>query len=170
MDFSHPPVLIDGCFPAIFTVRDLASHQQLLWLPAENETADTVICGLHELFEEHGAPLVLKCDNGPGFVAQALKQFLCDRSVVTLYSPPYAPWYNGAIERANRSLKEITEHVAEQGGHAGYWTSPDLHAAAAIESSDSTAGIRRIDGGREVPRRGLAIARRAHDGRARRAL
>ncbi len=38
--------------------------------------------------------------------------------------------------------------------------------AAAIESSDSTAGIRRIDGGREVPRRGLAIARRAHDGRA----
>ena len=101
----------------------------MLWLPAENETADTVICGLHELFEEHGAPLVLKCDNGPGFVAQALKQFLCDRSVVTLYSPPYAPWYNGAIERANRSLKELTEFVAEQAGHAGCWTSPDLHAA-----------------------------------------
>jgi transposase InsO family protein len=129
MDFSHPPVLIDGCFPAIFTVRDLASHQQLLWLPVEDETADTVIDTLLELFEEQGAPLVLKCDNGPGFVAQALKQFLCDRSVVTLYSPAYAPWYNGAVERANRSLKEITEHLAERGGHAGYWTSPDLHAA-----------------------------------------
>ena len=30
MDFSHPPHLIDGCFPAILNVRDLASHQQLL--------------------------------------------------------------------------------------------------------------------------------------------
>ncbi len=129
MDFSHPLVSIDGYFPTIFTVRDLASQQQLLWLPVEDETADTVICGLHELFDEHGAPLVVKLDNGPGFVAQALKQFLRDWSVVTLYSPPYAPWYNGAIERSNRSLKEITEHVAEQGGHAGYWTSPDLHAA-----------------------------------------
>jgi transposase InsO family protein/transposase-like protein len=129
MDFSHPPVAIDGYFPAIFTVRDLASQQHLLWLPVENEAADTVIDALHELFDEHGAPLVLKCDNGSSFVAAASKQFLCDRSVVTLYSPPYAPWYNGAIERANRSLKEITEHVADEAGHAGYWTSPDLHAA-----------------------------------------
>ncbi|MBI3863716.1 MAG: transposase [Planctomycetia bacterium] len=129
MDFSHPLGAIDGCFPAIFTVRDLASHQQLLWLPVADETADTVICGLHELFDEHGAPLVLKCDNGPGFVAAGLKQFLRDWSVVTLYSPPYAPWYNGAVERANRSLKDITEHVAEHAGHAAYWTSADLHTA-----------------------------------------
>jgi transposase InsO family protein len=129
MDFSHPRVSIDGYLPAIFTVRDLASQQQLLWLPVNDETAVTVIDCLHELFDEHGAPLVVKCDNGPGFVAQAMKQFLCDWSVVTLYSPPYAPWYNGAIERANRSLKEATEHAAEQAGHAGYWTSPDLHQA-----------------------------------------
>jgi len=129
MDFSHPLVAIDGYFSTIFTVRDLASQQQLLWLPVEDETAATAIDALHDLFDEHGAPLVLKCDNGPGFVAQTLKQFLCNWSVVTLYSPPYAPWYNGAIERANRSLKEATEHVAERAGHAGYWTSPDLHAA-----------------------------------------
>lgn len=129
MDFSHPLVSIDGYLPAIFTVRDLGSQQQLLWLPVEDETTDTVIDCLHELFDEHGAPLVVKCDNGPAFVAQAMKQFLCDCSVVTLYSPPYAPWYNGAIERANRSLKELTGHVAEQAGHAGYWTSQDLHEA-----------------------------------------
>jgi transposase InsO family protein len=129
MDFSHPPQLIDVCFPSIFTVRDLASQQQLLWLPVENETADTVNDALHELFGEYGAPLVVKCDNGPGFVARKLKQFLRDWSVVTLYSPPYAPWYNGAIERANRSLKEATEHLAEQAGHAGSWTSADVHAA-----------------------------------------
>jgi len=129
MDFSHPPHLIDGCFPAIFTVRDLASQQQLLWLPVEDETADTTIDALHDLFDAHAAPLVVKCDNGPGFAARALKQYLRDRSVVTLYSPPYAPWYNGAIERANRSLKELTEHLAERAGRPGQWTGADLHAA-----------------------------------------
>lgn len=129
MDFSHPPLAIDGCFPAMFAVRDLASGQQLLWLPVQDETADTAIDALHALFEEYGAPLVLKCDNGPGFVAQATKEFLCNWSMITLYSPPYAPWYNGAIERANRSLKEETAFLAEKAGHPGYWTSAELHQA-----------------------------------------
>jgi hypothetical protein len=43
VDLSRPPLAIDGYFPAIFTVRDLASQQQLLSLPVQNETADTVI-------------------------------------------------------------------------------------------------------------------------------
>ena len=77
MDFSHPPVLIDGCSLAIFHTRRPGQPSAIaVWLPAENETADTVICGLHELFEEHGKlPLVLKCDNGPGVRSScALKQ------------------------------------------------------------------------------------------------
>ena len=75
--------------------------------------------------------LVLKCDNGPGFVARATKEFLRNWSIITLYSPPYAPWYNGAIERANRSLKEETAFLAEKAGHPGYWTSAELHQLAA---------------------------------------
>lgn len=71
IDYSHPPQRIDGCFPAIVSVRDLASHAQLLWLPVEHETADTTIDALHTLFTEHAAPLVVKFDNGPPFVAQA---------------------------------------------------------------------------------------------------
>jgi transposase InsO family protein len=129
MDFSHPPLSIDGCFPAIFAVRDLASQQQLLWLPVEDETAETVRDALQTLLAEHGPPLVLKCDNGSAFTAQSTKQFLTDHSVITLYSPPYAPWYNGAIERANRELKEQTAFLTEQAGRSGYWTSADLHTA-----------------------------------------
>jgi len=48
MDFSHPLVAIDGYFSTIFTVRDLASQQQLLWLPVEDETAATAIDALHD--------------------------------------------------------------------------------------------------------------------------
>jgi hypothetical protein len=43
-----------------------------------------------------------------------MKQFLWDWSVVTQYSPPYAPWYNDAIKRANCRLKEVTAHLGEQ--------------------------------------------------------
>jgi Integrase core domain len=129
MDFSHPPSSIDNCFPAIFAVRDLASHQQLFWMPVKDETMDTVNDALHTLFCEYGAPLVLKCDNGPAFLSRATKEFMRDWSIITLYSPPYAPWYNGAIERANRGLKEVTAHLAEKAGRPGCWTSADLHQA-----------------------------------------
>ena len=126
MDFSHPPHLIDGCFRAILNVLDLASHQQLLWLAVDREDATTVTGALADLFEEHGAPLVLKCDNGPAYRAGVTKGFLGACSVFPLYSPPYCPRYNGGCERANRTLKELTEHLAESAGRAGFWTSDDL--------------------------------------------
>jgi transposase InsO family protein len=129
MDFSHPPHLIDGCFPAILNVRDLASRQQLLWLPVEHENAATVIDALTDLFTTHGAPLVVKCDNGPAFRADATKGLLRDWSIFALYSPAYCASYNGACERANRTLKELTEHLADGAGRPCFWTSDDLMAA-----------------------------------------
>ncbi|MGO9470438.1 MAG: hypothetical protein ACLQVF_40610 [Isosphaeraceae bacterium] len=129
MDFTHPPYLIDGVFPAILKVRDLASRHQLLWLAVAHEDAATVVEALAALFGEHGAPLVMKCDNGPAFRAHLTKRFLLGREVFTLYSPPYRAQYNGGCERANRTLKELTEHVAEQAGRRDFWTSDDLLVA-----------------------------------------
>jgi transposase InsO family protein len=126
MDFTHPPHRVDGVFPAIFNVRDLASHHQLLWLAVEHENAATVVDALADLFAAHGAPLVMKCDNGPAFRAHLTKRFLLDQEVIALYSPPYCARYNGACERANRTLKELTEHIADQAGRPSFWTSDDL--------------------------------------------
>ena len=129
MDFSHPPYLIDGVFPAILNVRDLASRHQLLWLAVAHEDAATVVEAVADLFVEHGPPLVMKCDNGPAFRAQLTKRFLLGRDVFTLYSPPYCASYNGGCERANRTLKELTAHVADQAGRRDFWTSDDLLVA-----------------------------------------
>jgi transposase InsO family protein len=129
IDFAHPPHRIDGVFPAILNVRDLASRQQLLWLAVAHEDAATVVEALAGLVATHGAPLVLKCDNGPAFRAERTKRFLLEQEVFTLYSPPYCARYNGGCERANRTLKELTAHVADQAGRAGFWTSDDLLAA-----------------------------------------
>jgi transposase InsO family protein len=137
MDFSQAPRPIDGIYPYLFAVRDLASHQQLLWLPVLDMTADTTIEALGMLFVLHGAPLVLKADNGSAFVADATGDFLLPWGVNLLFSPPHTPGYNGSIEAGIGSLKTRTERFATRAGHPGYWTLDDV--AAAQSEANATA-------------------------------
>jgi transposase InsO family protein len=118
-------------------VRDLASHQQLLWLPVPDLTADTTIAALRMLFTLHGAPLVLKADNGSAFVAGATKEFLSPLGVNWLFSPPQTPEYNGSIEASIGSLKTRTERYAARDGHPEFWTLSDV--AAAQTEANATA-------------------------------
>src|SRR4029077_15745790 len=76
MDFAEPPRPIDGRFDYLLAVRDLASGRQLLWRPVEAENAEVVIRELTPLFMSHGAPWVLKTDNGSAFIADPLASFL----------------------------------------------------------------------------------------------
>jgi transposase InsO family protein len=81
------------------------------------------------LFVRHGAPLVLKADNGSAFIAEATKDFLSPVGVNLLFSPPHTPRYNGSIEAGIGSLKTRTERHATRAGHPGYWTCDDVAAA-----------------------------------------
>ena len=137
MDFSEPPRPIDGIYPYLLAVRDLASHQQLLWLPVHDMTADTTIEALWMLFLLHGAPLVLKADNGSAFIADATREVLSPFAVNLLFSPPHTPGYNGSIEAGIGSLKTRTERHATRAGHPGYWTTDDV--AAAQTEANATA-------------------------------
>jgi transposase InsO family protein len=137
MDFSEPPQPIEGIYPYLLAVRDLASHQQLLWLPVFDMTADTTIEMLWMLFVLHGAPLVLKADNGSAFIADATKDFLSPMGVNLLFSPPHTPEYNGSIEAGIGSLKTRTERHATRAGHPAYWTWDDV--AAALSEANATA-------------------------------
>ena len=134
MDFSEAPHAIDGNESYLFAVRDLASHQQLLWLPTPDLSADTAITALRTLFTLQGAPLVLKADNGSAFIAEAMRDFLSPFGVSLLFSPPYTPRYNGAIEAGIGSLKTRTERYADREGHPGYWTLDNV-CAAQIEAN-----------------------------------
>jgi len=137
MDFAEPSRLgeacslppIDGVYPYLLAVRDLASGFQLGWLPVGDATAERTMAILARLFAEYGAPLVLKSDNGPAFRAFEMKKFLDQAGVYPLFSPPYWPGYNGAIEAAIGSLKRRTEQHAASAGHTGLWTSTDVEAA-----------------------------------------
>ena len=129
MDHTGSLPAIDGRWPYILAVRDLASGCQLAWLPVLDETAETTINALQWLFLEHGPPLVLKSDNGSGFIAEAMRRFLDRWDVRPLFSPPYTPEYNGSIEAGNGALKTRTHEEAARHGRTGHWTADDTEAA-----------------------------------------
>ena len=134
IDFHGPRPLVDGLHPHLLAVRDLASGYVLLWLPVSAATGATVVCALTRLFVLHGAPLVLKSDNGSAFIDAAVRKLAKNFGVQILYSPPRMPWYNGSIEATIGSLKIRTEAHAARHGHPGYWTWVDA-AAARIEAN-----------------------------------
>jgi transposase InsO family protein len=129
IDFAQPPSPIEGCYPRLLAVRDLASGYQLLWLPVADESAQTAVAALESLFREHGAPLVLKSDNGSAFLATELEELLRRWEVWQLFSPPRLPRYNGSCEAGIGSMKTRTHHQAARLARAGQWTCDDVEAA-----------------------------------------
>jgi transposase InsO family protein len=74
------------------------------------------------------SPLVLKSDNGSGFISAAMHAFLDRHQVQPLFSPPWTPEYNGACEAGNGALQTYTHHQAARQGRTGHWTAGDLEA------------------------------------------
>ena len=68
--------------------------------------AQIVLEVLAELFLEHGPPEHIRSDNGPEFVATALREWLGRLGVKTLYIEPGSPWENGYCESFNSKLRD----------------------------------------------------------------
>jgi transposase InsO family protein len=131
IDFTGPRPAVEGRYPYLLAVRDLASGYQLLWRPVGAATAEVARDALAALFAEHGPPLVVKCDNGPPFTAVAVEELLARSGVVALVSPPYWPRYNGSVEAGIGSLKDRTDARAARAGRAGQWAWDDAAGACA---------------------------------------
>ena len=80
------------------------------------------------LFLQHGAPLVLKSDNGSPFIAVAFQELLDRWQVFARLSPPRTPRYNGGVEAGNGAVKTRTRQEAARHGRIGCWTCDDLEA------------------------------------------
>jgi len=129
IDYTEPPVAIDGEFRYLLCVRDLASGCMLLALPCRFADAQTTVAALVRLFAEHGVPLVLKSDNGSHFTADLVRDLLLRHGVTLLLSPPYTPRYNGACEAGLGALKTRTHHLAARDGDPAVWTCNQVEAA-----------------------------------------
>ncbi len=82
--------------------------------------ADKVIASLEWLFLLHGTPEYLRSDNGPEFIAKALREWLGERGAKTLYITPGSPWENPYIESFNDKFRDecLNMHVFTDGRHA----------------------------------------------------
>jgi transposase InsO family protein len=61
-------------------------------------TAEDVISTLASLFHSRGEPAFIRSDNGPEFIAKAIKEWLEASGVETLYIEPGSPWENAYSE------------------------------------------------------------------------
>lgn len=145
MDHSDPPAPIGGDREVVFSVRDLPSGAELLWKGEEGATAPETVAAMRGLFELHGAPLVVKSDNGPAFRSGVMAALLDGWGVKLLLSPVRTPRYNGACESGIRWLRERTEHLAAGQGHAGAWRVEDMERAKELQNmlpKDASQGER----------------------------
>jgi putative transposase len=65
-----------------------------------------VIEVLSDLFILHGVPAHIRSDNGPEFVAQAVRAWVSAVGAKTAYIEPGSPWENGYCESFNSKLRD----------------------------------------------------------------
>ena len=88
------------------TVIDEFTRECLELLPARHLTSLDVIDRLIVLMNHKGVPAHIRSDNGPEFIAKAIRNWLTRAGVGTLYVEPGAPWENGYAEAFQSRLRD----------------------------------------------------------------
>jgi len=129
MDHTRPPGAVDGLYPCILLVRDLAGHFLVGAMPQRAAAGRAVADALVDLFERHGAPLVLKFDNHSAFIGWEVREVLERYGVLPLVSPVHQPQYNGSIEAGAGQFKTRAHILAAKMNHPEQWTANDVEGA-----------------------------------------
>lgn len=90
----------------LLTVVDEYTRESLAIGVATSITSHAVVEVLSRLVAERGAPLCLRSDNGPEFVAARVKEWLKQKGIETLYIEPGSPWQNARGESFNGRLRD----------------------------------------------------------------
>ena len=118
----HAAVLIPPAVNRLLrnTVLDEFTRESLAIRVDRSIGSARVIDTLEWLFVLHGAPEHIRSDNGPEFIAQALQNWLAERSTKTMYITPGSPWENPYIESFNGTLRDecLNMHIFSNGRHA----------------------------------------------------
>ena len=96
----------DGRSLKLLTVLDEFTRESLKIEVDRSIKGKDVIVVLEYLFMVRGIPKFIRSDNGPEFIADAVREWLVKRQVATLYVEPGSPWENGYIESFNGKLRD----------------------------------------------------------------
>jgi putative transposase len=104
-DFLHEHCL-QGTPLKVLTVMDEFTREGLALEVATSLPSPRVMAVLEHLVTMYGAPQFIRSDNGPEFIALAVRGWLAQHEMVTLYIEPGCPWQNGYGERFNGTVRD----------------------------------------------------------------
>jgi putative transposase len=96
----------DGRRLKILPIVDEFTRECLVMLVARRLTAQDVVKALAKAAVQRGMPEHLRSDNGPEFIAEAVKVWLTKEGTKTLYIEPGSPWENAYSESFNSRLRD----------------------------------------------------------------
>ncbi len=109
------------------SIVDEHTRECLALKVARGITSEDVIDTLAELFAMRGVPRHIRSDNGPEFVATAIRRWLSQVDVEALYIEPGSPWENGYAESFHSRLRdeflavEVFENLASARALTAAW-------------------------------------------------
>ena len=104
-DFVHHRT-DDGKVFRTLNILDEFSRECLAIRIKRNLNSTDVIDALTDLFILRGAPAYIRSDNGPEFIAEAVRNWISAVGAQTVYIMPGSPWENGYIESFNARLRD----------------------------------------------------------------
>jgi putative transposase len=104
-DFVHDR-LENGIGLKMLTVLDEFTRECLGLLVERSITAAGVVGFLEVLMLKRGAPENVRSDNGPEFVAEAVKQWAGSEGIALNYIEPGSPWENGQVESFHDKFRD----------------------------------------------------------------
>jgi transposase InsO family protein len=104
-DFIHDRTE-DGRALKWLSVVDEFTRECLVLEARRSFTSADVIDALRELLVIRGMPKHIRSDNGPEFIAGAIRSWLGSAAVETLYIEPGSPWENGYAESFHGRLRD----------------------------------------------------------------
>ncbi|MCT2090358.1 IS3 family transposase [Micrococcus terreus] len=89
----------------ICSIVDEHTRECIGGLVERSITADRLTAHLEDLVAARGAPAVLRSDNGPEFISEAMADWAGTRTGLS-YIPPGSPWRNGYLESFNSRIRD----------------------------------------------------------------
>jgi putative transposase len=96
----------DGRSLRILVIIDEYTRECLSMSVARRIRSEDVLDQLYELFLARGTPEYIRSDNGPELSSNAVRSWLKDIGVTTLFIEPGSPWENGYVESFIGKLRD----------------------------------------------------------------
>jgi putative transposase len=175
-------VTLHGQVLRIFCVSDEFTRECLAIEVGTHFSTDRVVQILEGLMELRGVPGAFRMDNGPEFIAHALRGLCYRLGIEVAYIDPGKPWQNGFAESFHSRLRDefmdgevfygVKEAQVRLNGWRRYFNEERLHSSLGyvtpVQFAASFAALE-ADEKRGAMAEGLAVAGRGTQGKPRRA-